>query len=335
MKVSVTFDTDKYQLTLKEPTMEMVQASGQGPQMKIVNGIVGLHSIRTGSTIEGLGLTEETSATAESFRSMLNYQLLELTAPNGFPEGVLPALSSEDIAKAVFQSGGTMRNFVQTSGIMMKLGKDYFTACGYPPGEQSPHEILPDGKVSWMQIAEIMKKFNRAGRHYLPSFINEIQKLFPIEVHAAFEEECKAIISGTFAMIKPDATKRGIDDEIIEFIEANGFKVEHQQKETLNSEEAGWLYQEHKDKPHFKDLVDFTISGPVVHLCLSTTGTDAVAKFRKLMGPTEMAPLDTIRGKFGLSQRENSIHGSDSDEAASAELKHFLNITTKNPIVLG
>lgn len=129
----------------------------------------------------------------------------------------------------------------------------------------------------------------------------------------------------TFGMIKPDATHRGVQDDMIRDIEAAGFVVEQRIQRPMTREEAEWLYREHAGRDHFEGLVDYTVSGDVVMLLLSHPQGDAPQRFRTLMGPTDRtkAPEGTLRHRYAVGYRENSVHGSDSPEAAAAELGHF------------
>lgn len=133
------------------------------------------------------------------------------------------------------------------------------------------------------------------------------------------------MISRTFGMIKPDATARGVEDAMISDIEAAGFVVEQRRRGTMTRDDAEWLYREHAGRDHFDGLVDYTISGEVVMLLLSHPEGDAQSRFRQLMGPTDRtkAPEGTLRNRYAVGYRENSVHGSDSSDAATAEIDHF------------
>ena len=129
----------------------------------------------------------------------------------------------------------------------------------------------------------------------------------------------------TFAMIKPCAQARGVTSFMKADIDAAGFHIEQEKELTLTREQAEWLYREHSEKGHFNDLVDFTISGPVTLLVLSSEGDNVPAQFRELMGPTDIskAPAESLRGKYAEDFRRNSIHGSDGNESAAEELAYF------------
>lgn len=127
----------------------------------------------------------------------------------------------------------------------------------------------------------------------------------------------------TIGIIKPDAYDRR--EAIIQDIEAAGFTVRRQAHFVLDREDAESLYEEHREKAHFKDLVDFTVSGPVVILDIIKDDLNTPAAFRALMGPTKLdeAPEGTLRHKYGTDFRRNAIHGSDSPESAVREAALF------------
>ena len=129
----------------------------------------------------------------------------------------------------------------------------------------------------------------------------------------------------TFALIKPCAQARGDAPKMQAVIRNAGFSIERQREITLSREQAEWLYREHAEKSHFNDLVDFTISGPVTIMQLSSPNEDTPSRFRDLMGPTDISKAgpETLRGQFAEDFRRNSIHGSDGNETAKAELAHF------------
>ena len=129
----------------------------------------------------------------------------------------------------------------------------------------------------------------------------------------------------TFAMIKPCAQARGDAAKMQAVIQNAGFSIERQSQKTLTREQAEWLYREHAEKAHFNDLVAFTISGPVTLMEISSPNENTPAHFRDLMGPTDISKAgpETLRGKFAEDFRRNSIHGSDGNESAKAELAYF------------
>tara|TARA_B100001248_G_scaffold191397_1_gene146562 strand:+ start:378 stop:833 length:456 start_codon:yes stop_codon:yes gene_type:complete len=131
----------------------------------------------------------------------------------------------------------------------------------------------------------------------------------------------------TLSIIKPDATLRNITGQVNSIIEKSGLKIIGQKRIKLTKETAGKFYEVHKDRPFFKDLVSFMISGPVVVQVLQ--GDNAVSLYRKVMGATnpEEAEAGTIRKQFALSIEANSVHGSDSIENAQKEIAFFFSET--------
>ncbi|AEM38796.1 Nucleoside-diphosphate kinase [Pyrolobus fumarii 1A] len=130
-------------------------------------------------------------------------------------------------------------------------------------------------------------------------------------------------VQRTFVMIKPDGVKRGLIGEIIARFERKGLKIKALKMKKLTREEAEKLYDIHKGKPFFEELINFVTSAPVVGMVLE--GDEAVSVVRLMIGPTDgrKAPPGTIRGDFALSIGENVIHASDSPERAEYEIKVF------------
>jgi len=127
----------------------------------------------------------------------------------------------------------------------------------------------------------------------------------------------------TLSIIKPDAVKKNVIGKIIDRFESNGLRVAAAKKLQLSVEDASNFYAVHKERPFFKDLVSFMISGPVVVMVLE--GSNAVAKNRELMGATnpKEAASGTIRADFAESIDANAVHGSDSLENAKNEIAFF------------
>lgn len=127
----------------------------------------------------------------------------------------------------------------------------------------------------------------------------------------------------TLSIIKPDAVSGGHIGEIISRFEKNGLRIAGMKMMQLNEKQAQDFYAEHKDRPFYSDLIEFMTSGPVIVIALA--GHDVIKKNRELMGATD--PKDavegTIRIDFGTSIGRNAVHGSDSPEAAVAELNFF------------
>ena len=127
----------------------------------------------------------------------------------------------------------------------------------------------------------------------------------------------------TFTMIKPDAVANAHTGKIIDDILSAGFKIVSMKYMHLTQAQAEGFYAVHSERPFFRDLVDFMISGPIVAAILEKD--NAVEDFRKLIGATNPANAEegTIRKKYAKSIDANAIHGSDSDENAAIEGNYF------------
>ena len=130
-------------------------------------------------------------------------------------------------------------------------------------------------------------------------------------------------IERTLSIIKPDAVAKNIIGKIVSRFEAAGLKVVAAKLVHLSRNEAEQFYSVHKERPFFKDLVEFMISGPVFVQALE--GEDAIAKNRDLMGATDpkKAAARTIRADFADSIDANAVHGSDAPETAKNEIAFF------------
>ena len=130
-------------------------------------------------------------------------------------------------------------------------------------------------------------------------------------------------IERTLSIIKPDAVAKNIIGEIYSHFEKAGLRIVGAKMMQLSREKAEGFYAVHKDRPFFRDLVDFMISGPVMIQVLE--GEDAIELNRKLMGATNPAEAEagTIRAKYATSIDENAVHGSDGEDTAKAEIAYF------------
>jgi nucleoside-diphosphate kinase len=127
----------------------------------------------------------------------------------------------------------------------------------------------------------------------------------------------------TLSIIKPDAVAKNVVGQILARFEAAGLRIAATKKTRLSRVDAEAFYAIHAERPFFKDLVDFMISGPVVVTVLE--GENAMAKNRELMGATNPAEAEpgTIRADFADSIDANAVHGSDSIENAINEINFF------------
>jgi nucleoside-diphosphate kinase len=127
----------------------------------------------------------------------------------------------------------------------------------------------------------------------------------------------------TLSIIKPDAVKKNAIGQIMARFEAAGLRVIAARMMQLSSAEAEGFYAVHRERPFFRDLVSFMISGPVVVQVLE--GDNAITKNRELMGATDpkKAAKGTIRADFADSIDANAVHGSDALETARTEIAYF------------
>jgi nucleoside-diphosphate kinase len=130
-------------------------------------------------------------------------------------------------------------------------------------------------------------------------------------------------IERTLSIIKPDAVAKNVIGQIYARFEAAGLKIVAAKLVQLSRLEAEAFYAVHKERPFFKDLVDFMISGPVMIQALE--GNNAILKNRELMGATDpkKAAAGTIRADFADSIDANAVHGSDAAETAAVEVAFF------------
>jgi nucleoside-diphosphate kinase len=131
----------------------------------------------------------------------------------------------------------------------------------------------------------------------------------------------------TFSIIKPDATRRNLTGKVLAVLEEAGLRVVAQKRVHLTKAQAEHFYGVHRERGFFNGLVAFMTSGPVVVQVLE--GEDAIALNRKVMGATDpkKAEPGTIRALFAEDIEANSVHGSDSPEAAATEIAYFFSGT--------
>jgi|SRR5882762_1761677 len=127
----------------------------------------------------------------------------------------------------------------------------------------------------------------------------------------------------TLSIIKPDAVKKNAIGQILARFEKAGLRIVAARMKHLSRAEAEGFYAVHRERPFFRDLVEFMISGPVLIQVLE--GDNAIAKNRELMGATDpkKAEKGSIRADFAQSIDANAVHGSDSLETARSEVAYF------------
>jgi len=130
-------------------------------------------------------------------------------------------------------------------------------------------------------------------------------------------------VERTLVLLKPDAVGRGVVGEILSRFERKGLEIVALKMLRLDRALAEEQYAEHKGKPFYEGLVRFMTSGPIVAAVIE--GRGAISVVRKLIGPTsgQDAPAGTIRGDYGVSDRFNLVHASDSPESARREIARF------------
>jgi len=116
---------------------------------------------------------------------------------------------------------------------------------------------------------------------------------------------------------------KNVIGQIYTRFENAGLKVIAARMIHLSRAEAEGFYAVHRERPFFKDLVDFMISGPVMVQALE--GENAIMKNRDLMGATDPKKADkgTIRADFADSIDANAVHGSDGPDTAKIEIAYF------------
>ncbi|GAP66971.1 nucleoside diphosphate kinase [Mizugakiibacter sediminis] len=127
----------------------------------------------------------------------------------------------------------------------------------------------------------------------------------------------------TLSIIKPDAVAKNAIGEIYARFEKAGLRIVAAKMKHLSRREAEGFYAVHRERPFFKPLVEFMISGPVMIQVLE--GEGAIMKNRDLMGATDpkKAAPGTIRADFAQSIDANAVHGSDGADTAKAEIAYF------------
>ena len=130
-------------------------------------------------------------------------------------------------------------------------------------------------------------------------------------------------VERTFSILKPDATERNLTGAINAIIENAGLRIVAQKRVRISREQAEKFYAVHRERPFFRELVEFMISGPVVVQVLE--GEKAIARYREVMGATDPAKAadGTIRKVHAKSIGENSVHGSDAPDTAMREIAQF------------
>ncbi len=130
-------------------------------------------------------------------------------------------------------------------------------------------------------------------------------------------------VERTLSIIKPDAVAKNVIGKIYSRFETNGLRIIAARMMHLSRQQAEGFYAVHRERPFFKDLVDFMVSGPIMIQVLE--GENAIQKNRDLMGATDpkKAAAGTIRADFAESIDANAVHGSDGSDTAKVEIAYF------------
>lgn len=130
-------------------------------------------------------------------------------------------------------------------------------------------------------------------------------------------------IERTLSIIKPDAVAANHIGDIIARFEHNGLRVAAARMLRMTEAQGAEFYAVHRERPFFRELVEFISSGPILVLVLE--GEDAIAANRRIMGATDPAKAEpgTIRADFAKAITANAVHGSDGPETAAAEIAFF------------
>ena len=135
----------------------------------------------------------------------------------------------------------------------------------------------------------------------------------------------------TLSIVKPDGVRANLIGEVNRRLEKAGLSIIAARMQHLSQREAEGFYAVHRERPFFKDLVRFMISGPVVLQVLE--GENAISRNRDIMGATDpkKAAPGTIRADLASSIEQNVVHGSDAPDTAAREIAYFFSVTELHP----
>ncbi len=120
-------------------------------------------------------------------------------------------------------------------------------------------------------------------------------------------------------LVKPDGLQRGLVGEIVSRFERKGLKLIGMKMMVLTDEILDEWYKHHKGKSFFGNLKKYMKSSPIVAMLWE--GVECIDAVRIITGVTlaRVADAGSIRGDFAMSQQQNLIHASDSEEGAAKE----------------
>ena len=131
----------------------------------------------------------------------------------------------------------------------------------------------------------------------------------------------------TLSIVKPDGIRANLIGEVYRRFEKAGLSIVAARMLHLSLRVAVGFYAVHRERPFFKDLVRYMISGPIIVQVLE--GENAIARNRDIMGATDpkKAAPGTIRADFAASIEQNVVHGSDAPDTAAREIAYFFSTT--------
>lgn len=119
----------------------------------------------------------------------------------------------------------------------------------------------------------------------------------------------------TFVIIKPDAVRRDIEGIILNKIKNADLEIIDEWTGIASRKMIEGNYIQYKEKPFFKDWIDFMVSGRLRAIVLG--GDDAISKANGIK--------KDIRSEYAPAEKRlNLIHCSDDIEAAQKEIANYL-----------
>ena len=130
-------------------------------------------------------------------------------------------------------------------------------------------------------------------------------------------------IERTLSIVKPDGVQKNLIGEVYRRFEQAGLRIVAARMIQMSQAQAEGFYAVHRERPFYKDLVRYMVSGPVIVQVLE--GENAIERHREIMGATDpkKAAKGTIRADLAASIEENVVHGSDGPDTARNEIAYF------------
>ena len=127
----------------------------------------------------------------------------------------------------------------------------------------------------------------------------------------------------TLIIIKPDGVCKKLVGKVVSKFEDDGFKIVGMKMLKLTEKMSDEFYSSHKGKSFYEPYKEFMLSGPII-LCV-LEGEGVIKLVRQLIGNTDSRKAEdgSIRNLYGLNDRRNVVHASDSPETAELEINYF------------